>query len=156
VAITAIALLGAINYLGVRSGSGTNAVLTLAKVTGLALLPIFALFAAQTTPEWTPVVPAEVTTPLSSFGGALIAVLWAVEGYYMLTYTSSEIRDPQRNLPRALTAGLVLVGAVYVTVNLAYLYALLMESLRGTTRVDSSRWACWRTGTGSATDADQW
>lgn len=135
VAISAIVFLGGINYFGVRSGSGTNAVLTIAKVTGLALLPIFALFAAQTTPAWTPVLPAEVPAPLSSFGVALIAVLWAVEGYYMLTYASGEIRDPQRNLPRALTAGLVIVGVVYVTVNLSFLYALPMDVLRGTTRV---------------------
>ena len=48
VAVAAIVVLGGINYVGVRSGSGTNAVLTIAKVTGLALLPIFAIVAAKT------------------------------------------------------------------------------------------------------------
>jgi APA family basic amino acid/polyamine antiporter len=135
VAVTTIVLLGGINYLGVRSGSGTNAVLTVAKVTGLALLPIFALVAAQTTPAWTPVVPAETAAPLAAFGVALIAVLWAVEGYYFMTYAAGEVRDPSRNLPRALAAGLTIVMLVYVIVNVAYLYALPMDALRGTTRV---------------------
>jgi APA family basic amino acid/polyamine antiporter len=135
VAVSAIVLLGAVNYLGVRSGSGTNAVLTVAKVTGLVLLPIFALFAAQTSPEWTPVVPAGVASPLSAFGVALIAVLWTAEGYYMMTYAAGEVRDPGRNLPRALTFGLLTVLTVYVVVNIAYLYALPMDALRGTTRV---------------------
>src|SRR5689334_8373329 len=85
VAVGAIAVLGAINYVGVRSGSGTNAVLTVAKITGLVLIPIFAIAAPQTTPAWTPIVPAEVTSPLAAFGVALIAVLWAVEGYYFVT-----------------------------------------------------------------------
>lgn len=135
VAVFSIVILGVINYFGVRAGSGTNAVLTIAKMTGLALLPVFALVAAQTTPAWTPVVPAEVTSPLSAFGVALIAVLWAVEGYYMLTYAAGEVRDPTRNLPRALTFGLLTVMAVYVIVNIAYLYALPIETLRETTRV---------------------
>lgn len=135
VAVAAIFVLGGINYLGVRSGSGTNAVLTVAKMTGLALLPIFALVSAQTVPAWTPVIPAEVTSPLAGFGVALIAVLWAVEGYYMVTYAAGEVRDPSRNLPRALTFGLLTVMAIYVVVNVAYLYALPMDELRGITRV---------------------
>jgi APA family basic amino acid/polyamine antiporter len=135
VAVSAIVLLGGINYLGVRSGSGTNAVLTVAKIIGLALLPLFALFASQTTPAWTPVVPVEVASPLSAFGVALIAVLWTVEGYYFMTYAAGEVRDPARNLPRAMTFGLLAVMTIYVVVNMAYLYALPMDALVGTTRV---------------------
>ena len=135
VAVASIIVLGCINYLGVTAGSLTNAVLTVAKVTGLVLLPLFALFAPQTTPLWQPIVPPDVASPFSAFGVALIAVLWAVEGYYFLTYAAGEVRDPSRNLPRALTFGLLTVMTIYVIVNLAYLYALPMEQLRGTTRV---------------------
>ena len=135
VAVAALGMLGAINYVGVRSGSGVNAVLTVAKLTGLALLPLFALWNVPVTPAWTPIVPAETASPLSAFGVALIAVLWAAEGYYMVTYAAGEVRDPARNLPRALTGGLLIVMTVYVGVNLVYLYALPMEELRGTTRV---------------------
>lgn len=135
VAVSAIVFLGGVNYLGVKAGSGTNAVLTVAKIAGLALLPLFALLAAQTAPEWTPVVPDEVSSPIASFGVALIAVLWTTEGYYFMTYAAGEVRDPARNLPRAMTFGLLTVMAIYVIVNVSYLYALPMDALRGTTRV---------------------
>lgn len=135
VAVLSIFFLGAINYLGVRSGSGTNAVLTVAKVTGLVLLVIFALVAHTNQPVWTPVVPPELTSPLAAFGVSLIAVLWAAEGYYFLTYAAGEIRDPARTLPRALTTGLIAIAVIYLAANLAYLYALPMDQLRGTVRV---------------------
>ncbi|HXT70500.1 MAG TPA: amino acid permease [Vicinamibacterales bacterium] len=136
VAVAAIAFLGAINYVGVRSGSRTNAVLTIAKVTGLVLLPVFAIVSPQVSPEWTPIVPVAADTGvLAAFGVALISVLWAVEGYYFVTYAAGEVRDPARNLPRALAAGMLVVMAIYVIVNVSYLYALPMEALRGTPRV---------------------
>ncbi len=135
VAVLSIVLLGGINYLGVRSGSGTNAVLTAAKMAGLLLLPILALAAAPVSPEWTPVVPPTVPSPWVAFGVAMIAVLWAYDGFYFLTYAAGEVRDPKRNLPRALTLGLLTVTALYLVVNLAYLTALPMDELAGTSRV---------------------
>jgi APA family basic amino acid/polyamine antiporter len=135
VAVAAIVALGGLNYVGVRAGSVTNAILTVAKITGLLLLPVFAIVARQTTPVWTPVAPAVPGSLWSSFGVALIAVLWAVEGYYFVTYAAGEVREPAKNLPRALVAGMLVVTAVYVIVNIAYLYALPMDALRGTTRV---------------------
>ena len=135
IAVVSIVVLGIINYRGVRAGAGTNAVLTIAKIAGLALLPVFALIGATRAPQWTPVVPSDLASPFAAFGVALIAVLWAVEGYYFLTFTGAEIRDPAKTIPRALTTGLLIVMVVYVSANLVYLYALPMDELRGTARV---------------------
>ena len=135
VAVLSILLLGAVNYVGVRSGSGTNAVMTTAKIAGLVALPVFALIAAKAHPVWTPIVPATIETPWSAFGVAMIAVLWANDGFYFLTYAAGEVRDPTKNLPRALTAGLLTVLVIYLTVNVAYLFALPMNELQGTSRV---------------------
>src|SRR5262249_24384537 len=135
VAVLSILLLGAVNYVGVRSGSGTNAVLTTAKVAGLAALPVFALMAARVHPGWTPIVPPVLESPWSAYGVVMIAVLWANDGFYFLTYAAGEVRDPTKNLPRALTAGLLTVLAIYLTVNVAYLFALPMNQLAGTSRV---------------------
>ena len=136
VAVASIVALGVINYFGVRVGAGTNSVLTIAKITGLLLLPVFALVSTSAhTPAWTPVVPPEITAPAAAFGVALISVLWACEGYYFLTYAGSEIRDPARTIPRALTFGLLCIAFIYLVANLVYLYALPMAELRGTTRV---------------------
>ena len=134
--VLSILFLGSVNYLGVRSGSGTNAVLTIAKIAGLAMLPIFLLVSGRASaPAFTPIVPASVPSPLVAFGVAMIAVLWANDGFYFLTYAAGEVRDPARTLPRALTFGLLSVLAIYLIVNLTYVFALPMDQLAGATRV---------------------
>jgi APA family basic amino acid/polyamine antiporter len=99
------------------------------------LLVGFAVTSARVAPAWTPIVPHEIASPVGAFGVAVIAVLWAAEGYYFLTYAAGEVRDPARTLPRALTVGLSAIALIYLAANLAYLYALPMDELRGTTRV---------------------
>jgi APA family basic amino acid/polyamine antiporter len=123
-----------INYIGVRSGNRVNVAITIAKVAGLTALPIMALVASQTTPAWTPVVPA-VARPLAAFGVAMIAVLWANDAWYCVTWIAGEMKDPQRDLPRALLYGVSLLTIVYLVVNVAYLYALPIDKLRGVGRV---------------------
>jgi APA family basic amino acid/polyamine antiporter len=135
VAVASIVALAVVNYFGVRAGTGTNSVLTIAKVGGLVLLPVFAIVGVTQIPAWTPVVPAEIAAPIAAFGVGLIPVLWACEGYYFLTYAGGEVRDPARTIPRALTAGLLTIMAIYVVANVVYVYALPVEQLRGTTRV---------------------
>src|SRR6185503_3833812 len=68
VAVISIAALAAINYVGVRTGNRVNVVLTIAKVTGLAALPILALLASDASPQWVPIVPPELARPLAGFG----------------------------------------------------------------------------------------
>jgi APA family basic amino acid/polyamine antiporter len=135
VAAAVILLLGAINYTGVRSGNMVNVVTTAAKVGALASLPIMALVAARVHPTFLPIVPAGLERPAVSFGIAMIAVLWTYEAWYFITYAAGEIKDPQRNLPRALFGGILLLTLIYVAVNLAYLYALSVDEIKGTTRI---------------------
>ena len=135
VAASALAVLGAVNYVGVRMGNMVNVVLTAAKVAGLSAIPIMALVAGNVEPSYTPVVPPEVARPVASFGVAMIAVLWTYESWYYVTYAAGEIRDPQRNVPRALVIGVLLLMAIYLIVNVAYLYALSIDEMRGVTRI---------------------
>jgi APA family basic amino acid/polyamine antiporter len=135
VAAASIAVLGAVNYAGVRSGNMVNVVLTAAKVAGLSAIPIMALFVGTVEPSFTPVVPPDVVRPLASFGVAMIAVLWTYEAWYYVTYAAGEIRDPQRNVPRALVIGVLVLIATYVLVNVAYLHALTIDEIRGVTRI---------------------
>jgi APA family basic amino acid/polyamine antiporter len=134
VAASSILVLGAINYVGVRSGNLVNATLTGAKVAGLVALPILALTAAQVDPSFTPVIPP-VPRPVASFGIAMIAVLWTYEGWYFVTYAAGEIKDPKRNVPRALFIGILLLTSIYLIVNIAYFYALTIEEMSGVTRI---------------------
>jgi APA family basic amino acid/polyamine antiporter len=135
VAVTSIAALAAINYVGVRSGNRVNIILTVAKVAGLAALPILALVASHTAPAWVPVVPPDLARPLAGFGIAMIAVLWTNDAWYCVTWIAGEMKQPQRDLPRALLIGITLLTLIYVIVNLAYLYALPMSELKGLSRV---------------------
>jgi APA family basic amino acid/polyamine antiporter len=145
-----IAILGAINYVGVRWGAGVNAVLTAAKVGALASLPVLALVATRVTPEWTPVVPPGIERPLASFGVAMIAVLWTYESWYFVTLAAGEIKDAKRNLPRALVGGILTLTFVYITVNVAYVFALTLDEMRGVTRI-AERAAAALAGPGGAT-----
>jgi basic amino acid/polyamine antiporter, APA family len=135
VAAASLAVLGAVNYVGVRSGNMVNVVLTAAKVAGLVAIPVMAIIAGSVTPSFTPVVPAEVARPLASFGIAMIAVLWTYESWYYVTYAAGEVKDPARNVPRALVIGVLILMAIYVAVNVAYLHTLTIDQMRGVTRI---------------------
>ena len=135
VAAASLGVLGAINYVGVRSGNMVNVVLTAAKVAGLIALPVLAVFAGNVTPSYTPVVPAEITRPVASFGIAMIAVLWTYESWYYVTYAAGEVKDAPRNVPRALVIGVLALMGIYIVVNIAYLYTLPLEEIRGVTRI---------------------
>ena len=135
VAAASLAVLGAVNYVGVRTGNMVNVVLTVAKVAGLSAIPILAIVAGTVSPSYTPVVPPDVARPVASFGVAMIAVLWTYESWYYVTYAAGEIRDPQRNVPRALVIGVLLLMGIYLAVNVAYLHALTIDEMRGVTRI---------------------
>jgi APA family basic amino acid/polyamine antiporter len=150
VAALAIVVLGAVNYVGVKSGNMVNAVLTVAKVAGLAALPVMALLVRRVDPVLTPIVPPDLARPLPSFGVAMIAVLWTYEGWYFLSYAAGEVRDPRRNLPRAFVFGTLALTTIYVVVNLAYVFALSLDEMRGVVRI-AERAATVLMGPGGAT-----
>ncbi len=150
VAVSAIVSLGAINYVGVRSGNLVNAVLTVAKVAGLVALPVMALLFTRVQPTFTPVVPGDLMRPAASFGVAMIAVLWTYEAWYFITYAAGEIKNPQRTLPLALVFGILALMGIYVTVNLGYFYSLRIDEMQGVTRI-AERAATALVGAGGAT-----
>jgi amino acid transporter len=65
----------------------------------------------------------------TGFGLGLVTVLWAYNGWQDATYVGGEVRDPGRNLPRALTFGTLIVTGVYLAVNAAYLAVLPMDAI---------------------------
>jgi APA family basic amino acid/polyamine antiporter len=65
----------------------------------------------------------------------MIAVLWTYEAWYFVTYAAGEIKDPQRNIPRALMGGIFLLTTIYLVVNVAYFLALTLDEMRGVTRI---------------------
>ncbi len=66
---------------------------------------------------------------LSAFGIALIAVFWAYDGWVYIGWVAGEIKDPRRNVPMAMMLGVLIVGVVYVAMNMTYVYALPISEI---------------------------
>jgi APA family basic amino acid/polyamine antiporter len=64
------------------------------------------------------------TQLISAMGIALIAVFWAYDGWVYITWVAGEVKEPRRNVPRAMVLGVIVVGVIYMSMNMTYLYAL--------------------------------
>ena len=135
VAAASILIITATNYVGVRNGNLTNAVLTTMKVAALVAVPVLALAYMRVEPAFTPIVPPDAARPLASFGIIMIAVMWTYEGWYYVAFAAGEIKDAARNVPRALILGTMALTAIYVIVNIAYVFSLTVEEMSGVVRV---------------------
>ena len=69
-------------------------------------------------------VPAAARGGIAGAGAAMIAAMWAYNGWNEVTYIAGEVRDPGRNLPRALIGGLGIIAFLYVSVNVSYFFVL--------------------------------
>jgi len=134
IAAGSIALLGALNYVGVRIGNAVQSIFTALKIAALAAIPMLALALWRVAPAFHPIA-SNVPRPLSSFGIAMIAVMWAYSGWDYLCFASGEIKNPSRNLPRALIFGIGALVTLYLAVNLGYVYSMHLEEMRGVVRI---------------------
>jgi APA family basic amino acid/polyamine antiporter len=134
VAIADIMFFSAVNYLGVRQGSGLQTLVTVSKVTVIALLLLMvAVWGAP--PHHKAGGVAEPAAPFREFVLAVSAALFSYGGWHMVTYTAGETRDPERTIPRALLIGSLTVTACYVALNAAYLHLLPLDRVVSSTRV---------------------
>ncbi|HKU59636.1 MAG TPA: amino acid permease [Gemmatimonadales bacterium] len=130
-AVGSVVLLSAINYLGVRPGAVTQNLFTVLKLLALALLVGVGLgWAAPAAPVSEPVAHGN---PVVAFGAALVPVLFTYGGWQQTNFIAEEIVEPERTLPRALVLGVVIVVAVYLSANLAYLRVLGLGGLAAST-----------------------
>jgi len=135
VAAAVVALLTIVNVLGVRAGSAVQTLFTLAKLGGLVIIVGCAVFLHDVRPVVGSLPLPTPRTTLSSFGVALIGVLWAYEGWHMLSFTAGEVKNPARVLPRSYFLGTLLVILAYLSTNLAYLRVLTLPALAEHERV---------------------
>ena len=122
VAIAIIAVFTAINCLRVEAGGGVQTALTALKIALIAALAGGALLAPSGT--WHHLAHAGAFPVSSAFGAMVLAALWAYDGWNNLPMAAGEVRDPARNLPRALVGGALAVIAIYAAVNIGYFHAL--------------------------------
>ncbi len=69
------------------------------------------------------------TQLISAMGIALIAVFWAYDGWVYITWVAGEVKEPRRNVPLAMVLGVLVVGAIYLAMNMTYLYALPLSEI---------------------------
>ena len=131
VAVGIIFLFSVINCLRVVFGGRIQSVLTLAKVLGIAVIIIGVFFFAPAATWENLRAPAGAAawSGFSAFGAAMLAALWAFDGWNNMPMVAGEVKDPGRNIPRALIIGVVIVLLVYGLANLAYFYALPFEEI---------------------------
>lgn len=134
-AIAAILLLSAINYLGVRWGSGVQVAVTAAKVAAIVLLVVLLFWFGGKAHHALPAETAWSTQSLGAFGLAIAAGLFAFGGWHMVTYSAGETVDPERTIPRALVWGTLIVTMCYILLNAGYHYVLPLTAVANSTHV---------------------
>ncbi len=130
-AAVAIAITACFNIVGVRTGSAVVNVTTVLKTGGLGVIIALALVLGlgRTGGNFVPLMPQEVV-PATAYGAALVSLLWAYDGWMDLSYVAGEVKDPEKNMPRALIFGTLAIITVFVLANVAYLSVLTIEEMR--------------------------
>jgi amino acid transporter len=152
VAVAAILLVGGANYRSMAWGAAIQNLSTVAKVLALVGLSVLIFSMGDGSLgsfDWAGAAAGEAgqgggplggtdsaagpdgfaPTSWTGFGVALIAVLWAYDGWADATYVAGEVRDPERSLPRALVGGFLVVAVVYLLLNAAYLFVLPLADM---------------------------
>jgi APA family basic amino acid/polyamine antiporter len=127
-----IILLTTINYLGVKFGGLVQNIFTIAKVSVLLLLMAGAFLlptggsVANLTAASSVIQPHGLALA-AAITAALQGAFWAYDGWNKVTYIAGEVKQPQRNIPRSLIIGLLLVTALYLLMNVGYSYVLPVD-----------------------------
>ncbi|HJR67647.1 MAG TPA: amino acid permease [Gemmatimonadaceae bacterium] len=134
VAALVVLIVMAVNVRGVRQGADVQNVTTAIKAGAIVIMSVL-LLALGTRPAGDAAAIAPGGSLLQGVGLAMIAVLWAYEGWQYVTFSAGETIEPQRNFPRALVFGTLLLIAIYLLANVAYLAALGTAGVMASERV---------------------
>jgi APA family basic amino acid/polyamine antiporter len=153
-AVTVIVALTVINCLGVRSGGTVQSVFMIFRILAISTVVLCGAWFIWGSPAaplvaWQPLSDRPPSFGLlSAFGAAMVPVLFGYGGWQTSNYMAAEIRDPRKNLPRALVLGVLGIIALYLTVNLVYVQALSPAGLAASSTPASQvmRLAFGRTG----------
>ena len=138
ISVALILSLTVVNCLGVRLGGKTQNVLTFLKVA----MMVFLVGAAVLLVPWDfgrflPLYPSDrdAGDVLGSLAAAMVLTLFSFNGAYFVTHVAGEVRDPARNIPRAILIGIFVVFVLYLSLNVVFVHALPFEALQASKRV---------------------
>jgi len=152
VAIASIVALTVLNCLGVKPGTVTQNALTLIKMGVLAALIVIGFVlpggsAANFRPLWP---EGSFGSLIAPFGVAMVAALWAYDGWIEITYVGGEVKDPERNLPRSIVLSTLIGIALYCLVTASFTYVLSPAKMAASSLVasDAAQVTLGRAGAG--------
>jgi amino acid transporter len=129
-AAAAVIVLSVINALGVRAGKWTQNALTAVKVAGLVAIIATALTLRPDPPDISGA--AQSPPPISL---ALILVMFAYGGWSDMSFVAAEVREPRKNIFRALLLGTATVTAIYLAINQAFIVAMGLDGLTSSSAI---------------------
>ena len=130
-----IAILTWVNVVGLRWGALLQNVSTWTKFTAMAIFVLLGFAIGKG--HWANFHSSEVSLSaglgmgglISALGVGLIAVFWAYDGWVYITWVAGEVKNPRRNVPLAMVLGVLAVGAIYIAMNVTYLYAMPVSEI---------------------------
>ena len=130
-----IAILTWVNVVGLRWGALLQNVSTWTKFTAMAAFVLLGFAIGKG--NWANFHTSDVSLSaglgvgglISALGVGLIAVFWAYDGWVYITWVAGEVKDPRRNVPLAMVLGVLAVGAIYIAMNVTYLYAMPVNEI---------------------------
>jgi APA family basic amino acid/polyamine antiporter len=128
-----ILFLAGLNYFGVKLGGDVQVTVTIVKVLLITFVIVVGLGSTRAHPP-SPAESAHALT-IAGFFAALVAALWAYDGWNNVSMVASEIRRPQRSLPLALIGGTLAVIVIYLAANAAYFHVLSIQQVAASERV---------------------
>src|ERR1700688_1813858 len=134
-ALLLIAIVTYVNVVGLRWGALLQNVSTWTKFAAMAAFVILGFAIGKG--DWSHfrshgiglTAGLHPTQLISAMGVALIAVFWAYDGWVYITWVAGEVKEPRRNVPLAMVLGVLVVGAIYMAMNMTYLYALPLSEI---------------------------
>ncbi len=134
-AMVVILILAVVNYFGVKVGGDVQVAVTVIKVGLIAAIIVIGLTSGEgNVANYHGSIVAH-PGGIAGFFAALVAALWAYDGWNNVSMVSSEVRNPQRNLPLSLIVGILAVIGIYLLANIAYFYVLSPAEVAGNDRV---------------------
>lgn len=121
IAVGIIILTALLNTIGSSFGGYIQTIATVGKLVPLVLIIIFGFIRGNSTSVFNPMVGSGVNT-ITTLGQVLVSTLFAYDGWINVGAIAGEMKNPGRDLPRAIVGGLSLVMAVYLAINIAYLW----------------------------------
>lgn len=135
-AVDLILIFTLINCISVRATAGVQNFLTVLKSVVLVVLVAGALLPGRgAASNWAAAAPNLQHALGAAFGLAMIKALWVYDGWIDVSFVAGEVREPRRNLPRAIVTGMAFIIVIYVAVNACYHFLMPVSQIQGTKSV---------------------